>query len=287
MAWNYETIKHPAFWIEIGGKRLSDFEHKFIEEVVYEDHATGSDICSVTISDPMFKFISDPVFAAKTKFKLIGGYMLKHREMMDGYITAVDYVFPEDNTPQLIIHAMDKSHEMDRVLKKRSWSNKTRYQVAQAIAKEYGLGFSGKANKHANKKEETISQSNQSDMELLISMADDCEMIVYVKGSTLHFRERDYGATPQQTLNYRKADFSLIEFSPRLVQKDIPEEIDEQNIDNKGKQEKGKATSSTPRTTPGKSGKTLSENNKENSNKAPSGGSNLALVYDGNIRIRE
>lgn len=283
MAWNYEKILYPIFWIEINGQRLSDFYYKFIEEVIYEDHATGSDVCSVTISDPAMEFISDPVFASRAKFKLIGGYQTKYREMLDGYICAVDYVFSDDNTPQLIIHAMDKSHELDRNKKKRSWSKKSRYQVAQAIAKEYGLNFSGKTTKLATKVEETISQSNQTDMELLISMADECEMIVYVKGSTLYFTERNYEAKPQGKLNYRKPDFSLLEFTPRVVQKDIPEEVDVQDINTKGQQEKGKANASTPSKTPANTGKKLTTVNKEygSGNKATNG---PALIYDGDIK---
>lgn len=294
MAWDYKTIKTPVFWIDIGGKRLSEFHHKFIEEVTYEDHATGSDICSVTISDPAYEFISDPAFASKTKFKLTGGYRLKHREMLDGYITAVDYSYDADNTPQVIIHAMDKSHEMDRVLKKRSWKDKSKYQVAQAIAKEYGFGFKGKANKYSSKKEETISQSNQSDIELLIGFADECESIVFLKENTLYFIERDYTSSPQETFSYRKGDFSLLTFTPRLVQKDLPEDIDEQDIDDKGKTQKGKGNSRTPTKTPANKGKSLTQVNKDNlqggkakANLQQPPKSNLRLVYDGDISLRE
>jgi hypothetical protein len=280
MPWDYDTIKTPAFWIEINGKRLTDVQHKFIEEVVYEDHATGSDICSVTISDPNFEFISDPIFAKSTKFKLIGGYLMKHRTMLDGFISAVDYIYPQDNTPQLSIYAMDKSHILDRKEKKRKWENKTPFQIVQLIAQEYGLAFDGKANKLATKKEESISQSNETDMSLLMGLADQCEMLVYVKGNTLYFHERNYGSEPQAVLKYRQAPFDIIEFTPRFIQKDAPIEEDEQNINSKGETEKGKANESTNRPTTGDSGKPISE---LQSTTSPSP-STSKLIYDGDIR---
>lgn len=275
MNWNYETIKTPAFWIDINGKRLTEQQHNLIEEVTYEDHATGSDICSVTIADPLYEFISNPLFVKQTKFKLTGGYLLKHRVMLEGYISAVDYEFLDDNTPAIILHAMDASHVMDRDEKKRTWNKKSRYQVAASIAKEYGLGFTCKPNAALNKVEETLSQSNQTDMGYLISMAEDAEMIVYVKGNILYMNERNYSVSPQGKLVYRNHPFTLIEFVPRVVQKDLPEEIDEQNIDDKGKTEKGKADDSVPKKQVGSSGQNLSTIQKSKS----------ALIYDGDIKL--
>lgn len=279
---NYTLVREPYFELYIAGKKLSDSKLQFVEQVEYEDHATGSDICSVTIADPKYEFISDPKIAASSSFKLIGGYRLKKREMINGFISAVDYDFTEDNTPLVTIHAMDKTHKMDRIIKKRSWNKKSYYQVVQIIAREYGLGFKGKPNKQAKKIQDTVSQSGETDIQFLMDIADECEMIVYVKGNTLYFTERNYSADPQTSLYYRQPPFTLIEFSPRLVQKDIPLEETDDDIDSKsGKKSKGKATTTTPRksTSKGSKGKNYSDLDQENSD---------ALVYyDGDLHFRD
>lgn len=281
--WTYDQVRTPFFSIKVAGRELSEEKYKFVEEVTYEDHATGSDICSVTISDPNFEFISDPVFVTKAPFVLTGGYKLKNRKLLDGFISAVDYIFPEDNTPQFVIHAMDKSHKMDGLLKKRTWKNKSRLDVAKLIAQENGFTFSGQSNKLSTKKEETISQSNQTDIEFIIGLAEECEMLVYVKDNKVHFHERNYAQYSSVTLAYRQNPFDIISFSPRVVQKDIPEEETESDISDKGKKETGKADSSTPTKTPANSGKPLSQVQKDYGSPG-SGGSGSSLVYrDGNL----
>lgn len=278
--WDYNTIRAPFFQITVAGKTLSDDRYRFIEEVTYEDHATGSDICSVTISDPNFEFISDPVFVTKAPFVLVGGYRMRHRKLLDGFISAVDYIFPEDNTPQFIIHAMDKSHKMDGLLKKRTWKNKSRYEVAKIVAQENGFTFSGHATKLSTKKEESISQSNQTDIEFIIGLADECELIVYIKDNTVYFQARSYMQSASSNFNYRKPPFDILSFSPRVVQKDLPEEEEDSDIDDKGKKQTGKADGSTPRTTPGNSGKPLNQVQKDYGS-GPQSGSGSKLVYSG------
>jgi phage protein D len=277
MIWTYATVRNPVYYLWINGKQLTDEQMAYVEEVVYEDHATGSDICSVTISDPKLEFISDPVIASRASFKLTGGYQLRQRTMLSGYISAVDYLFPEDNTPQLVIHAMDKSHLLDRTEVKKTFSNKSRLEVARSIAQANGYGFSGQGNKLSNKKEETLSQSYQTDMAYLISLADECEMIVYLKDNTIYFHERNYGMSSSTNLVYRDNPFNLISFEPRLVQKDVPDEEEEDDIDDEGKNESGKANSSTPSTSPGGKGKPYNEVDKDN------GGGSKIVYEDGKI----
>lgn len=281
MTVNHAHILEPYFALYVNDRKMSALRHSLVEEVTYEDHATGSDIASVVIADPMLECISDPIFASSTKFKIKGGYRLNHRTMLDGFISAVDYAFNDDGVPTMTLHIMDRTHILDVKLKSRTWENKSRYQIAQIIARENNFKFSGTANKESNRKEETISQSDQSDIALLISMADECESIVYVKGNTLHWQERNFRARPQGTLRYKRAPFSLISFSPRFIQKDAPIEETKSDItatgSNAGKNETGTATTQN----------TQRQNTGSNSGGSRSGkaASDLRLEYsDGSLQ---
>lgn len=287
MILNEKILREPYFEIWIDGKPLDPEINELVEEVIYEDHATGSDICSVTINDPEMKLISDPLFASETPFKLIGGYRLLRRVMLEGFISAVDYEFTEDGIPRLTIHAMDKSHIMDRVLRSRTFKKMSRYSVVQAIAKEYKFKFSGNPNKKALEVEESIAQSNETDIQFLMNIANECDMIVYIKGDTLYFHERNFTTTPQATLTYRNYPFNLISFTPRLVQKEIPIVEQKQDVEKKtGKVTKSTATESTPRKHTSKTPATNLRNTKSSSG-SNSGSSSRRIVYEnGQLKVK-
>lgn len=251
----YAHIREPYFEVWIGGKKLSSERHKLIEEVRYEDHATGSDIATVIIVDPLYDLIGDPMFVRKTPLKIVGGYRLDNRTMLDGYISAVDYTFPEDGAPTITIHAMDNSQKMDRKLVKRTFKKMSRKAIIEQIARENGFGFESKGgNAKSSKVEDSTSQSKESDIQFITQLAEECNMIVYVEGNTIHLEERAYTEAPQGTLAYRKAPFNIITFTPRFVQKEIPEEEEESDIDGDGELDTGTADNSTPRASVGADG---------------------------------
>lgn len=258
----YKHLREPMFEVWIGGKKLSEARHRLIEEVRYEDHATGSDIVTITIVDPLYELIGDPMIVRKTAVKVVGGYRLDNRVMLEGYISMVDFNFPDDGTPTVVITAMDSSQKMDRKLVKRTFKKTTRKAIIGQIAAENGLGFSSKGgNDKLTKVEDSLSQSNESDIQYVTQLANECDMIVYVEGETLYLEERAYTEAPQGTLAYRKAPFNIISFTPRYVQKDIPDEEEESDIDDAGETDTGTADNSTPRDAVGASGTPYGDDN--------------------------
>lgn len=233
--------------ITIDGKPLNPFVSTLVEEIVYEDTSTGSDLVSITIHDPDYAIIGDKSIVRSTPCKVVGGFLHDYRTWVNGYISAVDIDFPAEGTPVLTVHVMDKSYIMNRVERKKVYKNVTYKDVASKIAKTYGLAFEGDTSGQGSKKHETITQSYETDIQFLIGLASEIGYLVYVDSgkNKLYFKDKEkYIANKAwATIWYRKPPFDIISFRPRIIQADQLEEIEENDIDNKSKEEtKAKST---------------------------------------------
>lgn len=237
----------PKYQIFIGGKELDEFRYSMIQEVVYEDNATGSDLLSIYIEDPEFLFINDDIFVEEKQVKFIGGYSNNMRVMLEGYISIIDMDFPETGSPSLVIHCMDNTHLMNRVKKKRTWSNTTRGKVARQIFQEYGLRAKIE---DSGAIIETINQSNETDIQFLTKLASEevNPYLVYVEGGTGYFVRKKILETPQTTLDYRDGQMNILSFTPRINKETKQVEVRKSDVNLKDKQvDKAQANDNTSR----------------------------------------
>lgn len=248
--YGYKKVLAPYYEVWLGGQQLEGLEHMLIQEVSFEDESTGSDILTITFSDPDFIILDSAMITTATPVKFVGGWVFDNKVLFDGYIAMADASFPSDGVPSITLTCMDKSFMMDRIDRKESYT-KVRYdQVATTIAQRNGLAIK---TKNSGKVHEKISQSGKSDIQFLSDLADELEWLVWVKGSTLYFLPVDYNQSPVKTYWWRRPPFNLMSFSPRLIQADSKDGIDEHDIDEKtGKTKSDVADSSTPTTNLGK-----------------------------------
>jgi hypothetical protein len=237
------TIKSMYYDYElyVGGKKLDSYRKSLIQDISLEDNASGSDLLTLTVADPDFLFIDDNIFVEDTPVKFLGGWVGEVLEF-NGYIALIDVDFPPTGFPNLTIHCMDSTHLMNRKPKKRTWNNMKDSDVAKAIFKEYGLipvvDDTGKV-------QETISQSNATDIQFLMDKAKnqpDDEFLCYVEGKYGYFVKKKLLAKAQDTLEYRKGSGRLLSFRPRIDKETKQEEIDQSNIGLDGKEQTDKAT---------------------------------------------
>lgn len=246
------NLLNPYYRIYIDGKELDEFRYSMIKEIVFEDNASGSDLLKITIVDPEFIFIDDNILIEEKKIKFYGGYEHDYRHMFSGFISIVDIDFPEEGSPTLVVNCMDSTHIMNRVKKSRTWTNKTRGEVASAIFKEYGLKAVIKTN---GNKQEDISQSNETDIQLLIKLADEevDTHIVYVEDNTGYFVMKEILSSPQATLDYRDGAMNILSFSPRINKETKQVEQRSSNVNLKDKKvDKAQSNDNTSRNVAGK-----------------------------------
>lgn len=244
-------VKMPYYRLYIGGVELDDFRYSMIQNIVYEDNATGSDLLSIYIEDPEFLFIDDDIFVEEKQVKFLGGFDNDYRNMFEGYISMIDMEFPETGSPNLVIHCMDNTHLMNRVKKKRTWENTTRAKVAQSIFKEYGFKV---VIQDSGKVEESIAQSDETDIEFIIKLADEevDNYLVYVEGFTGYYVRKEILSNPQATLDYREGNQNIISFSPSINKETKRVEVRASDVNLKDKEvDKAQANDNTDRNVAG------------------------------------
>jgi phage protein D len=238
-----------SFSLSINGKELSQDRRECIQSITIEETVDGADTMTLAIHDPDFLYINDNIFIEDVKvYAKINWVGSTHVEEFNGYISAIDISFPEEGEPNLSILCMDNTHVMNRKKKKRSWKNTTRAEVVKIIAKEYGFKCVVQSG-YTFEKEETITQSDATDIEFCESMAGE-EVYPFecnLKGDTLYYIKRGLLSKSKMDLGYKVYPYNMTSFTPRINKETRQEEIKSSSID--GASKKVTSSSSTPKNT--------------------------------------
>lgn len=266
----------PYYRLYINGKELDDFRYSMIQSIVYEDNSTGSDLLTINIEDPEFIFLDDNIFIEDVPIKFVGGFDNNYRTMFEGYIAVIDADFPDTGSPSLTIHCMDNTHLMNRVKKKKTWTNKTRAQVAKEVFQSYG--FSVKID-DTGIKQDSITQNNETDIAFLTKLAGEevDPYLVYVEGNKGYYVRKEILETQQATLDYRDGNMNVISFQPRINKetKQVESRYADVNLlDNQV--DKAQANDNTSRSVAGTSPQSDDRSNSQNS-----------WIYQGNSSWRQ
>lgn len=223
------NVLTPYYQLFIKGEEIDSERYSMIEEIVFEDNSSGSDLLSITINDPNFIFLNDDIFIEEAKVKFIGGYLDNHRVMFEGYIATIDVDFPNTGCPTMTLNCMDNTHLMNRSKKKRTWKNKKRSDIASQIFKEYGLTAVVDASPRT---EEDISQSNETDIVFLEKLAGEeiDTYLVYVEGNKGYYVKKKLLDSPQATLDYREGNMQIMSFSPTINKQSKQVEVEKSQV---------------------------------------------------------
>lgn len=227
-----------CYWnVYINGKELDSARKECIESIDMIERCDGSDACTLIVNDPDFYYIEDNIFIEEATVSIeIGWHGDTHRVTFDGFISALDINFPETGYPVLSIYCLDESHKMNRKKKKRSWDNVTNADVVKKIAQEYGFkcviepGYSFKT-------EDTISQSDSTDIEFCESLASKerepfmCKLV----GDTLYYVKKGILKESTSTLYYRKFPYDVVSFSPQINKETKKVEVSSADINTNDK----------------------------------------------------
>lgn len=223
-----------CYWkVSLNGVELDESRRKCINSIDIKEQCDGSNTCTLNVSDPSFLFIEDNIFLEESTVKVeLGWHGDTHRIEFSGYISAIDIDFPEEGFPRLSVFCLDESHVMNRKKKQRSWDNVTRADVVKKIAKEYGFKCVVESG-YTFTKEDTISQSDVTDIEFCENLAGDerepfmCKLI----GDTLYYVKKGTLKEPTSTLYYKKFPYDVVSFSPKINKETIMQEVTRSNID--------------------------------------------------------
>lgn len=241
------SVLHCFYTISINGHSLSKDRRECIESIDIAETCDGSDSCTITVKDPYFKYIGDNIFIkeASISIKLMWS---GSDEVVNfkGYISAIDIDFPAEGSPRLSIFCLDNTHLMNRKKKTRSWDNTTTAKVIKKIAAEYGFKCVIQSG-YTFKKQETISQSNMTDIEFCeyLASTEREQFRCKLKSGTLYYVKLGLLSSPSAKVSYRKGGYEVISFSPRINKETKREEVTHSDIDaGSKKKDEGTATNS-------------------------------------------
>lgn len=210
-----------VWWeIEIKGIKLDAWRKNHITEITTDRSVDGFDTMTLRINDPNYDFISDDLYVEDVPIVYYQGFRMDpdaNMQTFQGYIASIDIDFPEDGMPTMEVYCVDKSHLMNRVKNSRSWENTKSVDVARWFAEQYGFNFYADTD-YPYITQDSISQSNQTDIEFLQGLAQDeiqphiCKLV----GDTLFYIRLGLMSTPKRSLSYRQYPYEIKSFKPQI-----------------------------------------------------------------------
>lgn len=202
----------------ISGTMLGIEKKQCIKSINIKETTEGADQATVVIADPNFWFIEDNIFIEDNKIKIMLGWSCSsYRVTFDGYISLVDIDFASDGVPVLTLTCMDGTHTMNRAKKNETFKDCTSVDVVKRKCAEYGFTCVIEPG-YEFKKQETITQSNQTDIDFITKLAGDevYPFTARLVGSTFYYVKKGKLETPVMTLRYVKYPHEIISFKPKI-----------------------------------------------------------------------
>ena len=257
----------------ISGTKLGIDKKECINQISIKETVVGSDSATIVIQDPEFLFIEDNIFLEDNKIKIMLGWdNTTYRVVFDGYISAIDITFASDGIPTLTITCMDNTHKMNRKKNNATFKNTTSANVVKQIVRNYGFQCVVDPS-YKFEVQETITQSNQSDIEFITQLANNevYPFTARLVGNTFYYVKMGELTTPKMTLTYKKYPHEIISFSPKINKEQKQVEIKSASIQASNKQV-SKTTGQQVNQANSGSDKGSSTSNGSSSSKKASGG---------------
>ena len=251
----------------ISGTKLGLEKKQCINSIEIKETVEGSDCATLQITDPEFLYIEDDIFIEDNTIKIkLGWDNTTYRVTFEGYISAIDIDFDSTGSPKLTITCMDNTHIMNRKKKSKTFNKCKSADVVKKIVKSYGYNCKIDSD-YKFTKQETITQSNQTDIDFITKLASDevHPFTARLVGNTFYYVKMGKLKTPKMTLTYKKYPHEIISFKPQINKESKQVEVSSSKVDTSKKK-----VNTTKGTVDSKSGSASS--NGSNSSKSASGG---------------
>ena len=222
--------------IYLNGEEISFSTKEQILSISITDSANGCSTAQIIINDINFEIIEDDIFIEDVPIKIEGGWNeCIHKFNFEGYIAAIDINFGAEGFPVVTLNLIDATHLMNRESKYRTWGNTTSGYVVSNIAREYGFNVKFNPIGYEFAKEETITQSDMTDIQFLRQLADrESDMFTcYLMSDrqTIFYGIRGALDDPVIDLWYRSNSTEIISFNPKINRETVQKGVEVADID--------------------------------------------------------
>lgn len=208
-----------------------------INSIEIKETVEGSDSAIINISDPDFLYIEDDIFIEENPIRIkLGWDNTTYRVDFNGYISAIDINFDSSGVPKVTVVCMDNTHLMNRSKKNETFSNCTSADVVKKIVQKYGYSCVID-NSYSFTVQETITQSNQTDIEFITKLANDevYPFTARLVGNTFYYVKMGNLEEPKMSLVYKSYPHDIISFSPKINKETKQVEIKSASVNTKNK----------------------------------------------------
>lgn len=205
-------VPYVKLMIDLGNgfEELPENMRSLIESYDIETEESGATVLSFSVQDPNFTLLNSSILTEDSLVYFEWGwandwnYISRHNNM---HIAHVDVIFGNEGYPTLNIMCMDETYAMNREEKTRTFENMKRSTIATYIFQEYGMEcYVEDSGELPLDVEEKITQSNETDISFLQSLADEVvgtKFICYVENGKGYFCRRNYSQEPIIDFHYR------------------------------------------------------------------------------------
>lgn len=195
-----------VYWaMSISGKNIDYTDKLQISSITIDESVKGSDTLTVAFYDPEMRFIEDDLYLKDVPISFDMWYHgSTEKSSFYGYISEIHIEFPEMGSPRMELYCLDKTHLMQRVKNTQTWDNVRSIDIVRQKCARYGFNLVSQVD-YIYIREESISQSDQTDIEFLESLANSERELFVAKlvGDTFFYVRLGIMSDPSFELYYR------------------------------------------------------------------------------------
>jgi uncharacterized protein involved in type VI secretion and phage assembly len=165
--------------VEIEGRPITQVESQALGEVHVRQRLSAPAQCELVFFDPHERFDSASAMTPGSSLRV----MVSDQELFTGQVTAVEYVHGPEAGRELRVRAYDPLHRLRKKQPVRAHVRVTLPGLAREIVADVGLRVEAAEEGPVWNR---VIQHRQSDLDLLVEIAERCGLYFAARGSSLH-----------------------------------------------------------------------------------------------------
>ena len=165
--------------VEIAGRPMAQSESQALGEVHVRQRLSAPAQCELVFFDTPEDFDGASAMTPGAPLRVA----VSDQELFSGHVTAVEYVYGPESGRELRVRAYDPLHRLRKRQPPRAHVRFKLAELASEMVTDLGLQVEAAANSPEWKR---VIQHRQSDLDLLVEIAERCGLSFAVRGSSLH-----------------------------------------------------------------------------------------------------
>jgi len=165
--------------VEIEGRQIAQSGAQALGEIHVRQRLSAPAQCELVFFDPPEGFDNAPVMTPGAPLRIV----VSEQELFSGQVTAIDYVYGPEAGRELRVRAYDPLIRLRKRQPARAHVRVTLAELAREMVVDLGLRVEAATD---SPKWKRVIQHRQSDLDLLVEIAERCGLSFAVRGSSLH-----------------------------------------------------------------------------------------------------